>query len=230
MNESIIKMENICFTYSNGVRALHNINLNINKGEFVFIVGPTGCGKSTLLKLIYLEEKPTSGKIFVNGKDITKLKSSQRPYLRRNIGVVFQDFKLLPQKNVWENVAFALEVTNGSKVEIYRQVPKVLELVGLQHKSKYYPDDLSGGEQQRVSIARALVHNPAILLADEPTGNLDYETSREIVQLLLRINLKGTTVIMATHNRSIVEEMKQRVVSISEGKIVKDEYRGIYQV
>lgn len=224
----MIKMENIYFTYSNGVQALQDIDVNMNKGEFVFIVGPTGCGKSTLLKLIYLEEISTEGKVFVNGKDVTYLKISQRPYLRRNIGVVFQDFKLLPQKTVWENVAFALEVTTNSKAEIYRQVPKVLELVGLYHKYKFYPDDLSGGEQQRVSIARALVHNPLILLADEPTGNLDPETSKEIVQLLMKINLKGTTVVMATHNKTIVDEMKQRVISMIEGKIVSDRDKGTY--
>jgi cell division transport system ATP-binding protein len=228
--DEIIRMEEIYFTYSNGVKALQNINLSINKGEFVFIVGPTGCGKSTLLKLIYLEEKPTKGRIFVNERNITNLKISQKPYLRRTIGVIFQDFKLLPQKNVWENVAFALEVTNSPKSEIYRQVPKVLELVGLSHKSKYYPEDLSGGEQQRVSIARALVHNPMILLADEPTGNLDPETSKEIVRLLLKINLKGTTVVMATHNKTIVDEMKQRVISMADGKIINDRNKGTYHL
>lgn len=224
----MIEMREVCFTYRNGVHALEGINLHIKKGEFVFIVGPTGCGKSTLLKLIYLEEIPTKGKVIVGGKDITNIRNVQIPYHRRNVGVVFQDFKLLPQKNVFENVAFALEVINASKAEIYRQVPKVLELVGLAHKAKCYPDDLSGGEQQRTSIARSLVNNPSILLADEPTGNLDPDTSWEIMQLLLKVNLRGTTVAVATHNKNIVNALKQRVIAVVGGKVVSDEEKGEY--
>lgn len=224
----MIEMQDIYFVYRNGVPALEGINLHIKKGEFVFIVGPTGCGKSTLLKLIYLEEMCTRGKIIVGGKDITNIRLLQIPYHRRNIGVIFQDFKLLPQKNVFENVAFALEVINASPTEISRQVPKVLELVGMAHKAKFYPDDLSGGEQQRTSIARALVNNPPILLADEPTGNLDPDTSWEIMQLLLKINLRGTTVVVATHNKNIVDALKQRVIAMVGGRVVSDEEKGEY--
>lgn len=224
----MIEMYNVSLTYSNGVHALSDINLHIDKGEFIFVVGPTGCGKSSLMKMIYLEEFPTQGTIIVNGREVNSMKMVQVPYFRRNIGVIFQDFKLLLQKTVWENVSFALEVIGASKQEINKKVPEVLELVNLSHKAKFYPDDLSGGEQQRTSIARALVNNPSILLADEPTGNLDPDTSWEIIQLLSKINLRGTTVVVATHNKNIVNAMKQRVVAIVSGTIVSDQRNGTY--
>ena len=229
LNHNIIEMEDVSLIYSCGVRALKNINLQIKRGEFVFIVGPTGSGKSSLLKLIYLEEFPTKGKVIINGRDISNLKFVQIPYLRRGVGVVFQDFKLIPGKTVSENVAFALKVISAPIHDIHKQAMKVLNLVGLSHKAKMFPKDLSGGEKQRLSIARALVNNPPILLADELTGNLDPDTSWEIMHLLLKINLSGTTVIVATHNKNIVNALKQRVVAIVQGCIVSDIEKGQYQ-
>lgn len=226
----MIEFRNTYLTYANGVQALHNINLKIKKSDFVFIVGPTGCGKSSLLKLIYLEEFPTQGEIIVNAKKITAIKRSRIPFHRRMIGVIFQDFKLLPNKTVWQNVSFALEVTNSTKQEVQKQVPKVLELVGLTPKINFHPDDLSGGEKQRVAIARALVHDPPILLADEPTGNLDPDSAKEIMNLLLAVNSRGTTVVVATHNKEAVDSLQQRVVTIINGQIKSDVQQGIYSI
>lgn len=225
----MIEFRNVTKYYDNGVLALEDVSFRIEKGEFVFIVGPTGMGKSTLLKLIYREELPTKGEVIVGGVNIARLKPHQVALLRRRLGVVFQDFKLLPNKTVYENVAFALEVMGYSNREIRARVGKVLDIVGLLHKSNCYPNELSGGEQQRTSIARALVNNPAILIADEPTGNLDMTTSWEIMEFFRRINARGTTIVMATHNREIVNAMRQRVISLYKGRIVKDEYNGSYE-
>lgn len=225
----MIEFKNVTKYYDNGVLALEDVSFRIERGEFVFIVGPTGMGKTTLLKLIYREELPTRGTILINGVDITKLKPHQVAFLRRRIGIVFQDFKLLPNKTVYENVAFAMEVLGYSKKEIRNRVGRVLDIVGLLHKSNCYPTELSGGEQQRTSIARALVNNPPILIADEPTGNLDMATSWEIMEFIKKINARGTTVIMATHNKEIVNAMRQRVISLYKGRIIKDEYNGSYE-
>jgi cell division transport system ATP-binding protein len=225
----MIEFRNVTKYYDNGVLALEDVSFRIEKGEFAFIVGPTGMGKSTLLKLIYREELPTKGEVIVGGVNIARLKPHQVALLRRRLGVVFQDFKLLPNKTVYENVAFALEVMGYSNREIRTRVGKVLDIVGLLHKSNCYPNELSGGEQQRTSIARALVNNPAILIADEPTGNLDMTTSWEIMEFFRRINARGTTIVMATHNREIVNAMRQRVISLYKGRIVKDEYNGSYE-
>lgn len=224
----MIEFRNVSVSYSNGVYALRDINLIISKGEFVFIIGQTGTGKSTLLKLIYREERPTSGQVIVAGKDITKLRGRAVPLLRRGIGVVFQDFRLLPDKTASENIAFALYVTGAGRREINQRVPEVLNLVGLLERADAYPDQLSGGEQQRICIARALVNNPPILLADEPTGNLDPETSWEIIQLLARINIRGTTVVVASHDMHIVDRMTRRVVALEDGAIVRDVPQGKY--
>lgn len=224
----MICFQNVFFTYPSGVCALQDISFSIEKSEFVFVVGPTGGGKSSVLKLIYLDEYPHKGKIIVQGRDITKLKPFQIPYLRRNIGIVFQDFKLLEEKTVEENVAYALRVIGASHQEIARQVPKVLDLVGLAHKAKMKPTELSWGEQQKVCIARALVNNPPILLCDEPTGNLDPETSYEIMQLLEKINQRGTTIVMATHNKFIVNKLKKRVITIVNSCLVSDKPEGEY--
>ena len=204
------------------------MTLRIEKGEFAFVVGPTGTGKSTLLRLIYGEEKPTRGCVLVAGRDVTKLRGGAIPRLRRTIGVVFQDFRLLPQKTIWENVSFALYVIGASRKDIDSRVPEVLELVGLLDRADAYPHQLSGGEQQRVSIARALVNNPPILLADEPTGNLDPDTSWDIIQLLARINIRGTTVVVASHDRHIVDRMNKRVIALDNGAIARDEAKGGY--
>ncbi len=214
--------------YPNGTAALYRINLTVGKGEFLFLVGPSGSGKSTVLRLITGEEKPTEGKVLVSDLNVGRLRRREIPYLRRKIGVVFQDFRLLPNLTVAENIAFALEVSEVKPKETRRRVRQVLELVGLSHKAAIYPDELSGGERQRVSIARAIVNNPLVLLADEPTGNLDPETSWEIVKLLETINQRGTTVIMATHNETIVNTLQKRVVAMAEGRTVRDERRGTY--
>jgi cell division transport system ATP-binding protein len=211
------------------VVALRDANAEIQKGEFVFLVGPSGSGKSTFIRLLNHEEVPDEGRIFVAGKDIVKLTPWKVPYLRRNIGCVFQDFKLLPNKTVYENVAFALEVIGRPNNVIRSQVPAILELVGLSDKDKNMPNELSGGEQQRVSIARAFVNRPLILLADEPTGNLDPNTSVGIMRLLDRINRTGTTVVMCTHDRSIVDSMRRRVLQLDRGLIVRDQARGVYE-
>jgi cell division transport system ATP-binding protein len=224
----MIEMQDVYKTYPNGVIALNGINVRIKQGEFVYVVGPSGAGKSTFIKMMYREEKPTSGSIMINGVNLAKLKDSKVPLLRRHIGVVFQDFKLLPKLTVYENVAFALEVIEESPKTIKKKVMEVLDLVGLKHKARFYPNELSGGEQQRVSIARSIVNSPKIVIADEPTGNLDPDTSWGIMELFEEINDRGTTIVMATHNREIVNTIKRRVIAIENGKIVRDEARGEY--
>jgi cell division transport system ATP-binding protein len=225
----MIKLESVTKVYKGDVVALRDASADIQKGEFVFLVGPSGSGKSTMLRLLNKEETPEHGRIYVAGKDIGQLNQWKVPYLRRNIGCVFQDFKLLTNKTVYENVAFALEVIGRPKHVIKTQVPAILELVGLAKKMDNYPHELSGGEQQRVSIARAFVNRPLILLADEPTGNLDPATSVGIMRLLDRINRTGTTVVMATHDRSIVDTMRRRVIELDRGVIVRDQSRGVYE-
>jgi cell division transport system ATP-binding protein len=225
----MIKLENVTKAYKGEVLALHEASCEINKGEFVFLVGPSGSGKSTFIRLLNKEERPDKGRIFVAGKDIGTLSSWKVPYLRRNIGCIFQDFKLLPNKTVGQNVAFALEVIGRPNHVVRNQVPAILELVGLSKKMNNLPHELSGGEQQRVSIARAFVNRPLILLADEPTGNLDPATSVGIMRLLDRINRTGTTVVMATHDRGIVDTMRRRVVELDRGSIVRDQVRGVYE-
>ncbi|MBB5326221.1 cell division transport system ATP-binding protein [Anoxybacillus tepidamans] len=224
----MIEMKDVYKTYSNGVIALNGINVRIKQGEFVYVVGPSGAGKSTFIKMMYREEKPTSGSIMINGVNLAKLKDNKVPLLRRHIGVVFQDFKLLPKLTVYENVAFALEVIEESPKIIKKKVMEVLDLVGLKHKARFYPNELSGGEQQRVSIARSIVNSPKIVIADEPTGNLDPDNSWGIMELFETINNRGTTIVMATHNREIVNTIKKRVIAIENGKIVRDEARGEY--
>jgi cell division transport system ATP-binding protein len=224
----MISLRGVSLTYPNGVRALDHVSLEIAKGDFVFLVGHSGTGKSSLLRLLYREAKPTSGEITVDGIRVDKLQRGRIPALRRHLGVVFQDYKLLFDKTVWENVAFAMQVTGAHTKDVMRQVPRVLDLVGLSHKSRMYPGELSGGEQQRTAIARALVNNPKILLSDEPTGNLDPSNTTEIMELLLRINLKGTTIVVATHNQAVVDRMRRRVVRMEDGRIVTDEERGYY--
>ena len=224
----MIRLDNVTKTYKESVKALADISLEIGKGEFVFVVGPSGSGKSTLIRLLLKEEEPTRGEIYVAGKNIGRLSPWKVPFLRRNLGTVFQDFKLLPDKTVFENVGFALEVIGKPKHVVDTRVPEALELVGLRAKLGNFPDELSGGEQQRVSIARAFVNRPPILLADEPTGNLDPATSVEIMKLLDRINRIGTTVIMATHDNAIVDAMRRRVIELENGKVVRDQDRGVY--
>ncbi len=224
----MISVRNVSLIYPNGVRALDSVSLEIGKGDFVFLVGHSGTGKSSLLRLLYKETVPTSGEITVDGIRVDRLKRARIPALRRHLGVVFQDFKLLADKTVWENVAFAMQVTGAHSKEIMREVPRALDLVGLSHKSRMFPGELSGGEQQRTAIARALVNHPKLLLCDEPTGNLDPSNTTEIMELLLRINLKGTTVVVATHNQAVVDRMRRRVVRLEDGKIVTDEERGYY--
>lgn len=225
----MIHLQNVTKIYPNGVKALNDITLRIRKGEFVFLVGPSGAGKSTLTKLLYREELPSRGQIIFNGKNVVRMRPGDVPYLRRKIGMVFQDFRLLSQKTVAENVAFALEVIGASNREIKKTVPAVLNMVGLSEKAGVFPDHLSGGEQQRVCVARAIVNNPILIIADEPTGNLDPETSWELMKLFLEINRRGTTIIMATHAWDIVDTMKKRVVELAGGKIVRDEEEGAYR-
>ncbi|MGF1599335.1 MAG: cell division ATP-binding protein FtsE [Acidimicrobiales bacterium] len=225
----MIKLENVTKEYPGHSVALVDADVDIGKGEFVFLVGPSGSGKSTFLRLLNKQEEPDAGRIFVAGKDIGQMSSWKVPMLRRNIGAIFQDFKLLPSKTVAENVAFALEVIGRPRGVIRTQVPAICELVGLGDKMLKYPHQLSGGEQQRVSIARAFVNRPLILLADEPTGNLDPQTSIGIMRLLDRINKTGTTVVMASHDRGIVDTMRRRVIELSHGEIVRDEARGVYE-
>lgn len=224
----MIEFINVTKVYDNNVQALSNINISIDKGEFVFLVGPSGAGKSTLTKLILKETEPTSGRMYFNNKDITKVRNRRVPHIRRKIGVIFQDFRLLPKKNVYENVAFAMRIIGSSNKEIKKQVPIILSMVGLSKKAYDYPNQLSGGEQQRVSIARALVNNPSLIIADEPTGNLDPDTAWEIMKLLKQINNRGTTILMATHAKDIVNSMKRRVIAIKGGRIARDEEKGVY--
>jgi|SRR5690625_4244571 len=224
----MITMKNVHKTYPNGVTAVNGINVEIDSGEFVYVVGPSGAGKSTFIRLIYREEVPTKGEIIVKGIKSSEIKNKDVPFLRREIGVVFQDFKLLPRLTVYENVAFALEVIEESPQVIRDRVMEVLDLVGLKNKARSIPDELSGGEQQRVSIARAIANHPKILIADEPTGNLDPDTSWSIMRILEEINARGTTVIMATHSQEIVNTIKKRVIAIENGVIVRDEDRGEY--
>src|SRR5882672_10673832 len=226
----MIKLENVTKAYKGDVVALRDASAEIQKGEFVFLVGPSGSGKSTMLRLLNKEETPEHGRIFVAGKDIAQLNHCKVPHLRRNIGCVFQDFKLLANKTVYENVAFALEVIGRPKHIVRTQVPQILDLVGLTKKADNFPTELSGGEQQRVSIARAFVNRPLILLADEPTGNLDPATTVGIMRLLDRINRTGTTVVMATHDQRIVDAMRRRVVELDHGSLVRDQVRGVYGV
>ncbi len=224
----MIEMHDVWKTYSDGTHALKGITITVNRNEFVYVVGPSGAGKSTFMKLIYREERPTKGQVFVNGFNLEKLKQRKIPYVRRNIGVIFQDFRLLPKLTVYENIAFAMEAIETPKKIIKKRVAEVLELVRLKEKTSSYPAQLSGGEQQRVAIARAIVNNPAVIIADEPTGNLDPDTSWGIMRLLEEINFRGTTIVMATHNKEIVNTLRKRVIAIERGTIVRDEIRGEY--
>ena len=226
----MIEFKNVSKIYDTGTEAVHNVNFRIDKGEFVFLVGSSGSGKSTLIKLILKEEEPTKGNIIINGKDTTFLKPKRIPFLRRSMGVVFQDFRLLPDKTVYENVAFAMYIVKATPRHIRRQVPMVLSLVGLSAKAKMYPNELSGGEQQRVALARALVNNPSMIIADEPTGNLDPDTAWEIMNLLNDINLRGTTVVIATHAKNIVDAMNKRVIHIDQGNIIRDQKGGYEEI
>lgn len=226
----LVRVSKAYSAYNNKIAALDNISFKIGKGEFVSIVGPSGAGKSTLIKMLVCEEKPSSGKILVAGRNITQLKLAELPYFRRKVGVVFQDFKLLPQKTVYENVAFALEVCEAYPEEIREKVPRILDLVGMLKRKDNLPDELSGGEKQRISIARALVHSPKILIADEPTGNLDPVNAAEIISLLCRINQRGTIVILATHNKAIVDRLKRRVILLKGGKLISDMAQGGYVI
>lgn len=226
----IIAMDHISKQYSTGVEALSDVSIRIHKGEFVFVVGKSGSGKSTFIKLLLKELNPTEGRIFVGGRQVTNLKRKQVSLYRRKIGVVFQDFRLLKNKTVFENVAFAQEIIGMTKRDIARNVPIMLEMVGLKGKEKMYPHELSGGEQQRVAIARALINQPTILLADEPTGNLDSKTAWDIMMLLEEVNKMGTTVVVVTHNNDVVDVMQKRVINLEDGVLVRDEKKGGYQV
>ncbi|MGI6119776.1 MAG: cell division ATP-binding protein FtsE [Desulfosporosinus sp.] len=224
----MIRLTNVSKIYPNGARALVDVNLKIGKGDFVFLVGPSGAGKSTLIKLLYRDETPTRGQVIVNNNNLVRMKEREVPYLRRNIGVIFQDFKLMTNKTVFENVAFALEVIGASRGEIRDRTQTTLDLVALANKKNAYPHELSGGEQQRVCVARAIVNNPALLVADEPTGNLDPETAWGIMELLYNINKRGTTIVMATHAKAIVNQMQKRVIAIENGRVARDEEKGGY--
>jgi len=224
----LIRMENVVKTYENGARGLQDVSLEIEDGEFVFVVGSSGSGKSSLIRLLLRETNVTSGDIFVNDRNVTKLTKKEIPMLRRKMGVVFQDFRLLPNKTVFENVAFAMQIIEASNREIRRNVPMVLSMVGLQKKAKAYPNQLSGGEQQRTALARAIVNNPPILIADEPTGNLDPDTAWEIMTILNDINQRGTTVVVATHAWDIVDNMQKRVITLKNGFVVRDIESGGY--
>jgi cell division transport system ATP-binding protein len=228
VEQCMIDFKNVTKVYNNNVLALSNLNIQIDKGEFVFLVGPSGAGKSTFIKMLLKEIDPTAGTVIVGGTDLTKLTHKEIPYYRRKIGVVFQDFRLIPTLNIFENVAFALRVIGASEREIQKKVPMVLSMVGLSKKRNAFPHELSGGEQQRVSIARSIVNSPSLLIADEPTGNLDPETSLEIMDIISDINRAGTTIVMATHAKDIVDTMKKRVIAIEKGTIARDEERGKY--
>ena len=225
-----IEIKNCYKIYKNGVTALADGNLSISKGEFVFLIGPTASGKSSLLKLLYREEKPNKGEVYVGGVNVCKLRNSKVYKLRRKIGIVFQDFKLLPRLTVFENIAYALQVIEKEPEEVQKRVVRVLDLVGLSHKADSFPNELSGGEQQRIAIARAIANKPSILIADEPTGNLDPETAEGIMEIMERINNDGTTVVMATHNSYIVNEYKHRVIEIADGRIIRDQEGGEYEL
>lgn len=225
----MIEFRNVSKVYNKNVKALTDVDIKIDKGEFIFLVGPSGAGKSTFIKMLLKEVEPSTGDIFMGGEDLSKIKRRQIPYHRRKIGMVFQDFRLIPTLNVYENVAFAMRIVGASPNEIRKRVPMVLSLVGLSNKYKMFPTELSGGEQQRVSIARAIVNNPKVLIADEPTGNLDPETAKEIMELIDDINKAGTTVVMATHAKEIVDSMKKRVIAIDKGEVVSDVQKGGYE-
>lgn len=227
---SIIKFEDAAKVYPGDFSALEDINLTIEEGEFLSIVGHSGSGKSTLLKLIYAEEQVTNGHVYFKDRPIDVINPKHLPYFRRNIGTVFQDFKLLPQKTAYENVAFALEVSDATEEEILDRVPEILEIVGMADKAQKYPRQLSGGEQQKICLARALVRRPTVIIADEPTGNLDPNATWEIIQLLLKINSMGTTVILATHNKDIVDKLNRRVIALDCGKVVRDHMKGRYAI
>lgn len=224
----MILFDNVTKVYENGYTAIKDVSFHIEKGEFVFFVGSSAAGKSTLIRLMMKEADATEGKILINGIDVGRLKHHDVPYFRRTLGVVFQDFRLLPHKTAHENVAYAMEIVGASSKEIRKTVPNVLNMVGLSHKAKMYPSQLSGGEQQRVAIARAIVNNPSVLIADEPTGNLDVETAAEIMQIIDEINKRGTTVVMATHAEKIVDQMQKRVIAIDKGHIIHDVKKGGY--
>ncbi|WP_226643282.1 cell division ATP-binding protein FtsE [Mesobacillus subterraneus] len=224
----MIDMQDVYKKYSNGIVAANGINVHIDAGEFLYVVGPSGAGKSTFIKMMYREVKPSQGSIIINGVNLAKLKDSKVPLLRRNIGVVFQDFKLLNTLSVYENVAFAMEVIEEQPQYIKKRVMETLELVGLKHKARALPTELSGGEQQRVAIARSIVNAPKVVIADEPTGNLDPDTSWEIMNIFEEINMRGTTIVMATHNKEIVNTIKHRVIAIENGRIARDEMKGEY--
>ena len=226
--QPVIDFENVCMEYPGGIKAVDHISFKIGIGEFVSLVGPSGAGKSTLIRMLTREELPSSGRIYVAGRDITTLRSRELPYYRRKVGIIFQDFKLLPKKTVFENISFALEVAGASNAQIKENVPKIIEIVGLTKRSKALSEELSGGEKQRVSIARALVHQPKILIADEPTGNLDPVTTWEIIELLFKINRQGTIVLLATHDKEVVDALQRRVITMREGKIVGDQMHGKY--
>src|SRR5437764_5963198 len=225
----VVDLEDVTKVYDGGHVGLDHVSMRIGRGEFVFLVGPTGCGKSTCIRLLMKELEPTSGSVRIAGRDLADVGPKRLPYLRRNIGVIFQDYKLLPNRTVYANVAYALEVIGESRAEIRRKVPDILRLVGLSTKLHNYPDELSGGEQQRVSIARAFVNHPPLLLCDEPTGNLDPDASLGIMQLIYRINRTGTTVLVATHDREMVDKMRRRVIELSEGRIIRDQVSGLYR-
>ena len=224
----MITMTNVSKVYPNGSIALDDITVMIEKGDFVFLVGPSGAGKSTFIKLLFREEQPTAGQIVVNGQNIAAMSAAEIPFLRRSLGIVFQDFRLLPNKTVFANVAFAMEVIESPRREIQKRVNSVLDLVGLRDKVRAFPAQLSGGEQQRVAIARAIVNSPQLVIADEPTGNLDPDTSWEIMQIFQRINTAGTTIVMVTHDKQMVDAMKKRVIAIEKGRLVRDQAKGVY--
>ena len=224
----MLKMTDVSKVYPGGSVALQKVNIHIEPGEFVFVVGPSGAGKSTFIKMLFREVLPTTGSIFVNGVDILSLTPKEIPYMRRQLGIIFQDYRLLPDRTVYENVAFAMEVIETPRRKIKRRVLNVLDLVGLRHRCNAYPNELSGGEQQRIAIARAIVNDPIMVIADEPTGNLDPETSWDIMEIFKEINAEGTTIVMATHDKEIVDAMGKRVIAIEDGKIVRDEASGVY--
>ena len=224
----MLKMTDVSTVYPGGSVALQKVNIHIEPGEFVFVVGPSGAGKSTFIKMLFREVLPTTGSIFVNGVDILSLTPKEIPYMRRQLGIIFQDYRLLPDRTVYENVAFAMEVIETPRRKIKRRVLNVLDLVGLRHRCNAYPNELSGGEQQRIAIARAIVNDPVFVIADEPTGNLDPETSWDIMEIFKEINAEGTTIVMATHDKEIVDAMGKRVIAIEDGKIVRDEASGVY--